>query len=333
MGAALAKCLGAEPSPPYVVFTICPCDGQPHDFSNGKEFCEAGGVGFAASSLCQKCGQTKQQADLQDLKHLMDKLSASHGIGHDTELEHQLKKQKQVKERKEKKEKKAKKEKKEKKEKRDKNVVWERLDEKANEPEDEKGSDEEVIVSKHLSEIETAGQPIRPAVLRVKGYGSEEVYTVIKTLRTYVEKTGAHMTLDDFFDELRLAQLAEVFDHKMRLYVALEALLGPKMDAHSVLAQKDYITKAIDNASMPSHDVLWAFGAYIEAHPTTAKSFPMVLKTIYDEDWATEEDILEYYGTDLFSSEPGFLTAQKCAAPFLRWLSTVGSEDEDEDDE
>ena len=64
MGAALAKCLGAEPSPPYVVFTICPCDGQPHDFSNGKEFCEAGGVGFAASSLCQKCGQTKQQADL-----------------------------------------------------------------------------------------------------------------------------------------------------------------------------------------------------------------------------------------------------------------------------
>jgi len=166
-----------------------------------------------------------------------------------------------------------------------------------------------------------------------KMYGSREIKTVIKTLRNYVEKSADHMSVDDFFDELRLVQLAEVFDHKMRLYVALEALLGSIFDTHSVLAKKEHLNKAITSASMSAPDILWAFGAYIETHPSTATGFTWILKTMYDEDWVTEVDILEYYGSEEFCADPGFVSAQSHATPFLRWLTTVESADEDQEED
>jgi len=195
--------------------------------------------------------------------------------------------------------------------------------------EDEK----EAVPIEQVAKAERLEQIRRPAASLGKRYDSKEVGVVIETLRAFIDNSGAYMTVDDFYVELRLAQLAEVFHHSVRLYVALEALLGAKMDAESLLAHKDHIAKAITDASMSSFDVLWAFDAYIEVHPDTVKSFPMVLKSIYDEEWAAEEDILEYYGSGRWSSEPGFILAQSSAAPFLRWLSTSADDDEDLNDQ
>jgi len=228
------------------------------------------------------------------------------------------------KEKHDKKEKKMKKEKKEKKDKKEKKA--QRMGSKDT-CDDDSEPDEDTISSRsdNVEKIEI------PEMM----YGSRKIKTVVKTLRNYVEKSGVHMSVDDFFDELRLVQLAEVLDHKMRLYVALEALLGPIFDAHSVVAKKEYLAKAIniDGTSMSFSDILWAFGAYIEAHPSAANGWPWVLKTIYDEDWVNEVDILEYYGSDEFRADPGFLFAQSHASPFLRWLATVDSADEDDDGE
>ena len=64
MGGSLAKCLApGQPHAPPVVFTVC-SDGMPHEF-DGKDFIEAGGVGFTTLSCCKKCGKTKTHCDLQ----------------------------------------------------------------------------------------------------------------------------------------------------------------------------------------------------------------------------------------------------------------------------
>jgi len=224
--------------------------------------------------------------------------------------DHKLKKEKKdKKEHKEKKGKKDKKDKKEKKEKKDANA------------------------STDGSEFDTASETMSPSGSRVKGYGSNEVNTMIKTMKAYVEESGEHMTVGGFSDELRATQLVEVLDNKMMLYVALEALLGQEMDSHSVYERKDYLAEVIDEGSMSASDVLWAFSAYIQAHPSTAKGFPKVLKGICDEDWAIEAEILEYYSSDSFCTEPGFLVAKRHAGAFLGWLSTVQASDEDEDKE
>lgn len=170
----------------------------------------------------------------------------------------------------------------------------------------------------------------RPSCCR---YDSNQVSNAIKALKDYVEDEGECLTVEGFFDELRLAQLAEVFDHKVRLYVVLETFLENGLDEQSVLAHKEHIEQSINNASMSGADVLWAFNAYLEAHPCAAKGFPLVLKTIYDEEWASENEILEYYRRDEFATEPGFMLAQKNAESFLRWLSTVESGDEDDNHE
>merc|ERR1719221_1869752 len=94
---------------------------------------------------------------------------------------------------------------------------------------------------------------------------------------------------------------------------------------------KKYIDKCITNASMSGEDVLWSFNVYLAANPGAAKGFAMVLKVVYEEDWAEEKVILNYYDDDKNDEEPGFEEAKKKAAPFLKWLATVDDEDSDSD--
>mmetsp|Transcript_59730 Transcript_59730/g.94867 ORF Transcript_59730/g.94867 Transcript_59730/m.94867 type:complete len:474 (-) Transcript_59730:75-1496(-) len=168
---------------------------------------------------------------------------------------------------------------------------------------------------------------------QVCGYNSTQVVNAIEALRQYVKDEGDRLTVEDFFDELRIAQLAEVFDHKVRLYVVLETFLGNNLDEQSVLTHKDHIEQAISSASMRGADVLWAFNAYLQAHPSGAKGFPLVLKTIYDEEWVFEKEFLEHYNCDKFEIDPGFQLAKEHAEPFLRWLGTFESDDEDNNNE
>jgi len=71
---------------------------------------------------------------------------------------------------------------------------------------------------------------------------------------------------------------------------------------------------------------------YLEANSKALKVYPLVLKVIYDEDWASEEDILGYYNGDS-RSDPSFDDARKTAAPFLKWLQTESDDDSDSNDD
>merc|ERR1719158_1250945 len=96
---------------------------------------------------------------------------------------------------------------------------------------------------------------------------------------------------------------------------------------------KEHVGEVISKGKqgpLPQSDVLWVFDAYVAANPGSAKGFPMVLKTIYDEDWCTEEQMLAYYKKNEGEGEPGFSMAKEKAAPFLKWLEE--NDDDDDDD-
>merc|ERR1712226_1511021 len=97
---------------------------------------------------------------------------------------------------------------------------------------------------------------------------------------------------------MRLQQLAKVFNHKVRLYIALEVTCGSTMDMKSVQDNSKYVSRFISNAKMEADEVFWAFDAYIEANSGCLKGFAMVMKAIYDEDWADEAAILRYYNEE-----------------------------------
>merc|ERR1719453_788354 len=101
----------------------------------------------------------------------------------------------------------------------------------------------------------------------------------------FVESKGGKPKVDAFFEEVRALQVTKVFDHKVRLYAVLEALFGSSMDAASVKDKSKLVDKFIKNANLKCREVLWVFGAYIEANKSweAAKRFPPVLKQLDDE--------------------------------------------------
>jgi len=165
-------------------------------------------------------------------------------------------------------------------------------------------------------------------------YNGEIAQSVISIMKEFVQSKDGKAKPDDFYEELRMQQLAKLFDHKIRFFVALESLMpAGAMDAKSVAEHKPVLNKVLSAVKMPESDILWCFNAYLSQNEKSVKSFPMVLKLIYDEDWAKEASILKYYVEDEGDGQPGFEAAKKSAAPFLKWLQTAEeSEDESEED-
>merc|ERR1712187_376545 len=164
-------------------------------------------------------------------------------------------------------------------------------------------------------------------------WDDEETASVVTTLSSFVSSKGGKPSVADFFEEVRLQQIAKVFDHRMRLYVALEAHCGKTMDAKALGEKQKYVEHLSSNANMSTADVLWAFDTYLKANPGVAKAFPMVLKLLYDEDILEEKQLLEYYNEDVGEGEPGFEDAKAAAAPFLKWLQEAEKQQNDDDEE
>merc|ERR1719375_603699 len=144
----------------------------------------------------------------------------------------------------------------------------------------------------------------------------EETKEVISVLADMVEEKGSKLSVAEFYEELRMMQLAKDFDNKLRMYVGLQSLFGASMDGKKLTAKKAIIKELMSKGNMPATDVLWAFDVYLEANQEfKARTFAMVLKALYDEDLLEESDILSHYnggaGTD---------KAKKAAEPFLEWL-------------
>eukprot|EP00425_Heterocapsa_triquetra_P034094 CAMPEP_0195096900 /NCGR_PEP_ID=MMETSP0448-20130528/51818_1 /TAXON_ID=66468 /ORGANISM="Heterocapsa triquestra, Strain CCMP 448" /LENGTH=464 /DNA_ID=CAMNT_0040131347 /DNA_START=149 /DNA_END=1543 /DNA_ORIENTATION=- len=221
-------------------------------------------------------------------------------------------------------EKKAKKEKKEKKDKKDKKDKKEKKEKKEKK---QKGSDDD------SDDGDKSGDNSADKDDQSLKFDDPETKDVVGAITSLVESKGGKAKAEDIFEEVRMHQLAKLFDHKVRLYIVLVALCGDKMDAKSLATHKKVVTHLIENGKMPAADILWTFDAYLSQNSAAQKGFPMVLKAIYDEEWVGEPAILAYYNEDEGSGEPGFDEAKKSAAPFLKWLATAGSDDDDSDDD
>lgn len=157
-------------------------------------------------------------------------------------------------------------------------------------------------------------------------YDNEEIQEVIVTLAEFVSSKGGDPSVADFFEELRMQQLAKVFDNKVRLYVAIQALFGKTISDKEIPKKKKYLTKVIQNANMSPTDVLWGFEAFIVINPAAEKAYPKTLKGLYDEDIVSEEHLLDHYKGKC--DNPGFDTAKKAAKPFLDWLEEASEDSE-----
>jgi len=167
-------------------------------------------------------------------------------------------------------------------------------------------------------------------------YDSEITLSVIKVMREFVETKSGKAKPEDFFEELRMQQLAKLFDHKIRFYIALESLMpNGSMDAKEVGRDevKGSIEKVLAATKIPVSDVLSGFDTYLSVNEKAVRSFPMVLKVIYDEEWAAEDDLMKHYRDEEGAGGPGFETAKKSGAPFIKWLETADDSDDDEDDD
>merc|ERR1711920_1180203 len=68
---------------------------------------------------------------------------------------------------------------------------------------------------------------------------------------------------------------------------------------------------------------------YLDKNPDARRNYAHTLKVLYDEDWTEEKDILSYYDDEEGSAHPGFEAAKQAATPFLKWLKTADSDDDE----
>ena len=106
----------------------------------------------------------------------------------------------------------------------------------------------------------------------------------------------------------------------MQHCISLEALFpGGVLNAAALSLHKMTLDKLVSPTLMTGADILWALGVHLSLNTQASKMFPMVLKTLYFEDWATEDDILAYYVSG-GTGHPGFDLAKVAASPFITWL-------------
>merc|ERR1712193_480715 len=105
-------------------------------------------------------------------------------------------------------------------------------------------------------------------------YDSDEIQDVIQTLSEFVASTGGNPAVALFLEELRMQQLAKIFDNKVRFYVAIQALFGTTIPEKEIPNKKKYLTKLIDNGKMSTEDVLWGFEVFIVMNPAAEKAYP-----------------------------------------------------------
>lgn len=127
--------------------------------------------------------------------------------------------------------------------------------------------------------------------------------------------------------ELKNVGVQSGFERRVVLYILLEAIfLRFAMDSKVLHRHRKLVEYVIRKMGRSSEDVLWAFGISLQGRPGARKSFPVICKVLYDEDWVTEHAWLSYFGPGSPRlGDPGFAEARQAAEPFLEWLRTTDS--------
>merc|ERR1712176_172641 len=181
----------------------------------------------------------------------------------------------------------------------------------------------------HKSLEDASGQNSKQDGLK---YDDDEIKDVIRAVSEMMPSNGI-VDAAEIFAELQNYQLAMQFDHRLQLYIVLDVVFCNRMDAKALAENKVVVGKFVTSVNMTAAEVLWAFGAYFSAYPKVVERLPLILKVMYDEGWADETGILSYFNKGQGSGEPGFDEVKRAAAPFLKWLETAESDDNEDDSE
>jgi len=163
-------------------------------------------------------------------------------------------------------------------------------------------------------------------------YDDDELKPVINILAGLAESKGNSLKAAEYFEELTNQRLANNFDQKTSLYVTMEALCGKEMGTKALEDKAKYFDKVIGSQKLSGTDVLWALGAYLDMNSSAKRSFAQQLKVVFEQEWAEEKTILEFYNDEEGASTPGFADAQQAASPCLKWLAEADEDDDDDND-
>lgn len=176
-----------------------------------------------------------------------------------------------------------------------------------------------------------------------------ELQELIRKLVAFRSGCSSPCSAEDFFEEVRLQQIAKIFSHKTRVYLVFEALFpGGSLDAKGVEGNLPLLQKFRTSGRMSFSDWIWAFEVYVSRHfrsGMTPKKIAMTMKAFYDQDLAEEEEILRRYGQRAegktedqdqprnVAEGEGFEITKKAVAPFVEWLNTAEDDEESSGEE
>ncbi|XP_055388683.1 uncharacterized protein LOC129617527 [Condylostylus longicornis] len=173
-------------------------------------------------------------------------------------------------------------------------------------------------------------------------YTSPEIISVTQNMMNFVSVVGedeskhwkTSMTPAGFFEQLRLLQVSQEFDHRIKVYVALDVLFNKDF---GLLTPDTPPAKVTQN--MAQRDILTALEDFVEARCGTSvlgfKNYPYFLQKLYSADILSDEGILTHYNSKKVAAEgrEGHSKAKIAAKPFLAWLEQNDSEESDEEEE
>eukprot|EP00742_Colponemidia_sp_Colp-10_P001130 GILJ01001220.1.p1 GENE.GILJ01001220.1~~GILJ01001220.1.p1 ORF type:complete len:463 (-),score=96.05 GILJ01001220.1:133-1521(-) len=158
---------------------------------------------------------------------------------------------------------------------------------------------------------------------------SPEVKDLVLRLSEYLN--AKPRTVQEVWEEVRLLQISQDFDNAVKMHIFVSAFFGEPIAAQ--LPKKlDFLKKFIYDKEQQMN-FLWALEIFTKEHPTALKHFPVMLKTLYDNDLLDEEVAIEWYNTPNVTDEEAGKLARATSAPFVEWLQTAEDEEDDEEED
>jgi len=171
-------------------------------------------------------------------------------------------------------------------------------------------------------------------------FDSPEIDEICARMREFVSNKEASMSPTDFFQEIRMLQISQVFGGKIRMFVALDGLFSSTGITPTGIEKKLPFLLEIVDSSVTVADICSGLETYVVTKcPQNLREFPFMLQKLYQGDVLEDEKaLLSYYEADTSSQSPVeiFSKAKKFGEPFLRGLRNSQEEDDsssEEDDE
>jgi len=162
-------------------------------------------------------------------------------------------------------------------------------------------------------------------------YDSPELEEICVRIRETMTGENRSISPPDFFQEVRLLQVSQMFSSKIRMFVSFEGLFFDTGISVSEIEKKLPFLEVVIDRSISVADVCSALETFVVTKwPQALREFPLFLQKFYAADLIDEKELLKYYNHPDGhgdSSTETYLKAKKAAEPFLKWLRDANEED------